>query len=371
MEERGGATTLVLCGDVMLGRGIDQILPHPCDPRLYETNASSALDYVTLAEGAHGPIPRAVDFRYVWGDALATLDAFGADARIVNLETCITFNGEPEPKGINYRMSPRHVGCLTAAKIDCSVLANNHTLDWGRAGLLDTLDALAAAGIRTAGAGRDAEAAAAPAICELPGERRVLVFAFGATTSGIPVRWSAGPGRPGINVLHDLSRATVGRIVARVQNEARSGGILVASIHWGGNWGFEVPEEQQAFAHALIDEAGFDVIHGHSSHHAKAVEVYRGKLVLYGCGDFLNDYEGIAPPEPYRDDLAIAYVPRFSPEGRLEACRLVPFNIRKFRLNRPARRDVDWLQATLDRECARFGTRVAVDEDELLTLLWG
>jgi poly-gamma-glutamate capsule biosynthesis protein CapA/YwtB (metallophosphatase superfamily) len=46
-------------------------------------------------------------------------------------------------------------------------------------------------------------------------------------------------------------------------------------------------------AYAFIDTAGIDVIHGHSSHHAKPIEIYRGKLILYGCGDFLNDYEGM------------------------------------------------------------------------------
>jgi poly-gamma-glutamate capsule biosynthesis protein CapA/YwtB (metallophosphatase superfamily) len=65
------SVTLVLTGDVMLGRGIDQILPHPGDPRLYEVSIHDARDYVGPAERAHGPIPRRVDEAYVWCDALA------------------------------------------------------------------------------------------------------------------------------------------------------------------------------------------------------------------------------------------------------------------------------------------------------------
>jgi Putative enzyme of poly-gamma-glutamate biosynthesis (capsule formation) len=74
----------------------------------------------------------------------------------------------------------------------------------------------------------------------------------------------------------------------------QQGDIVVASIHWGGNWDYKVPREQREFAHKLIDEAGVDVIHGHSSHHIKGIEVYRGKLIMYGCSDLLNDYEGIS-----------------------------------------------------------------------------
>ncbi len=72
---------LFLCGDVMLGRGIDQILPHPADPRLYEPHVVSALTYVELAERVNGAIPRPVDFSYVWGDAIAELERLRPDAR--------------------------------------------------------------------------------------------------------------------------------------------------------------------------------------------------------------------------------------------------------------------------------------------------
>jgi poly-gamma-glutamate capsule biosynthesis protein CapA/YwtB (metallophosphatase superfamily) len=174
------AVTLFLCGDVMTGRGIDQILPHPSRPQLYEAYMRSALSYVTLAERVTGPIRRPVDFPYIWGDALAELNRIQPDVRIVNLETAVTTSEDAWPdKAIHYRMHPANVPCLTAAKIDCCVLANNHVLDWGRRGLLETLAVLHQAGIRTAGAGRNRSEAAAPAVIELPGKGRVLVFACG------------------------------------------------------------------------------------------------------------------------------------------------------------------------------------------------
>ena len=129
---------IFLCGDVMTGRGIDQVLPHPCDPRLHERNMESATGYVRLAEQANGPIPTPVDFPYIWGAALDEFRCARPDARIINLETSITHSDSYIPKGINYRMSPENAGCLAAAGVDCCVLGNNHVLDWGHAGLLDT-----------------------------------------------------------------------------------------------------------------------------------------------------------------------------------------------------------------------------------------
>ena len=192
--------TLFVCGDVMTGRGVDQILPHPCSPRLHETFVKSALTYVALAERANGPIPRPVGYEYVWGEARGVLARVQPDATIINLETSVTTSEGAEPKAVNYRMHPGNGPVLTAAGIDCCVLANNHVLDWGRTGLHDTLDTLAGAGIRVAGAGRDLGAASAPALLDMGGGARVLVFAFGARDSGIPPAWAAGPTRPGVHL---------------------------------------------------------------------------------------------------------------------------------------------------------------------------
>ena len=135
----------------MLGRGIDQILAHPGEPRLYERHVRSATTYVELAERKSGAIPRGVGPSYVWGDALPMLRDPALDARIINLETSITTSREFTPKGINYKMHPLNIGCLSAARVDCCVLANNHVLDFGREGLAETLRSLADAGLRTAG----------------------------------------------------------------------------------------------------------------------------------------------------------------------------------------------------------------------------
>ena len=355
--------SLFLCGDVMLGRGIDQILRVPSRPELYESYAKSAQRYVQLAEARHGRIPRHVPPDYVWGDALGVLAQEKPALRLVNLETAVTTVSQPWPKGINYRMHPANVGCLTAARIDCCILANNHVLDWGRTGLAETLDILRRAGMRVAGAGRDAGEAAAPAVLPLPDGRRLLAFGFAAASSGVPLAWAAKAMLSGVNLLPDLSTGRAVQLAELARQQRQPGDLVLASIHWGENWGYAIEAEQRAFAHALI-EGGFDLVHGHSSHHPKGVEVYRRKLILYGCGDFINDYEGIAGYEEFRDDLVLMYLPRLeSATGALRLLRMVPMQMHRFRLRRPTAADSAWLFAVLRRESAGLGAVVTQGDD--------
>jgi len=367
---RQRSVRLFLCGDVMTGRGIDQVLPHPCDPVLHESYVQSAADYVRLAEAANGPIPRGVDPSYIWGAALDEFDRMRPDARIVNLETSVTRNGDYARKGINYRMSPENADCLKAAAIDCCALGNNHVLDWGKHGLLDTLAALKHLQIKTAGAGRNLAEAGAPAAMEIAGNGRVLLFSFASVTSGTPCSWAATSERPGVNLLGDISERSALSIADAVMHVERPGDLVIVSVHWGANWGYDIPHEQRRFAHTLIDKANVSVIHGHSSHHAKAIEVYRDRLILYGCGDFLNDYEGIGGYEQFRDDLVLMYFADIGPAGTLAALKIVPLKMRNFRLVHPSKQDVGWMQQTLDRESRKFGAGVASAADGRLTLSW-
>jgi poly-gamma-glutamate capsule biosynthesis protein CapA/YwtB (metallophosphatase superfamily) len=360
---------LFLCGDVMTGRGIDQALPHPGNPALYESYVRDARTYVQLAEEAHGPIPRPVDFAYIWGDALTELRPARTDVRIINLETSITASEVYWPdKVVLYRMHPRNVGCFTAARIDCCCLANNHVLDWGYQGLEETLETLDQAGILHAGAGRCAAEAASPAVLDVAGKGRVLVFSLGSTTSGIPQLWAAADDRPGVNLLEDLSEETARRVAGQIRRHKQAGDVTVASIHWGPNWGFEIPLQQIHFAHRLV-EGGVDIVHGHSSHHVKTIEVYRERLILYGCGDFLTDYEGISGYERLRGDLALMYLLEVDPrQGRLVRARLVPLQSRQFRLNHASAADAEWLRDLLNRLGAPVGTQVQLEGDNSMTL---
>lgn len=362
------SVTVFLTGDVMTGRGIDQVMSHPAEPTLHEPWVKSASEYVRLAERRNGPIPRRVEPDYIWGDALQVLGSAGVDARIINLETAVTDHDEPWPdKGIHYRMHPDNVDCLTAADIDCCVLANNHVLDWSYPGLSETLDTLRQAGVTTAGAGRDEEEARRPAVIGTASGSRVVVLALGHPSSGITSSWSAEADRPGVAFVSRLTDDEVDLIRERVSTVAEPGDLVVASIHWGPNWGYGVPGSHRRFAHSLIDRAGVHVVHGHSSHHPLGIEVYRGRPILYGCGDLINDYEGISGHESYHPDLGILYLLTMDPEPVcLRRMELVPMRMRRFRLEHAPSEELAWLVETLSRESEPLGTRVSTGEGRIL-----
>jgi len=351
--------TVSLCGDVMLGRGVDQILPHPGDPTLRESLVRDARGYVELAEAVNGAIPRPVDFSWPWGAALQVLEEVAPDVRLLNLETSITRCDDFAPgKAVHYRMCPDNLPALQVARPDVCALANNHVLDFGRRGLAETLDVLSGAGLATAGAGREGEEARRPTITKVDGLARVVVFSLGMESSGVSSSWAAAPGRSGIDYVAEPSRAASAEVVRRVQQVRQTGDLVIVSVHWGSNWGLRVTSDQIRFAHHLVD-GGVDVVHGHSSHHPRPVEVYRNKLILYGCGDLIDDYEGIGGYEEFRDDLRLLYLASLeAATGRLVALRMVPMQARQMRLWHASDGDAEWIRAVLDRTSRRFGARL-------------
>jgi poly-gamma-glutamate synthesis protein (capsule biosynthesis protein) len=323
-----------------------------------------------LAAQVNGSIPQPVGWSWPWGEALELLANADCDARIINLETSITTSSDfARGKGVHYRMHPANIEAVGVVQPDVCVLANNHVLDFGRRGLVETLDVLAAARLRVAGAGRSLGGAAAPAFVPVPRSGgRVVVLAFGTPSSGIPQDWAATANRPGVNLIASLTDAAAAELCRRAEEIRQPQDIVVASAHWGSNWGYDVEADQVRFAHRLID-GGIDVVHGHSSHHPRPIEVYSGKLILYGCGDLVDDYEGITGHERYRDDLRLLYLPRVNEaSGQLTELRLAPFQARQLRLQRASERDTEWLCGVLDDVSRRFGSRVGRDAEGFLTL---
>lgn len=358
-----------LCGDVMTGRGVDQILPSPGDPTLREAVVRDARRYVALAEQVSGAIPAPVDVAWPWGEALASLDEFAPDIRLINLETAITTAADFAPgKAVHYRMHPGNIGCLSVLRPDACVAANNHILDFGRGGLADTLTALADAGINCAGVGLHAAQAQRPAVTALQDGGRVVIFSYGLPSSGVPATWAAGSERPGVAYVADMSDRSADGLADRVLADKRPGDTVIVSLHWGSNWGYEVDAHQTRFAHRLVD-AGIDVVHGHSSHHPRPVEVYHGKLILYGCGDLINDYEGIGGYEAFRSDLRLLYFASIDQgSGRLGALSMLPVKVRRMRLELASGAESEWLRSMIEQISRQFGTRVGDAGDGVLTV---
>jgi poly-gamma-glutamate capsule biosynthesis protein CapA/YwtB (metallophosphatase superfamily) len=182
----------------------------------------------------------------------------------------------------------------------------------------------------------------------------------------VPASWTAAPGRTGVNALPALTDDVAARLSDQVNLTRQPGDVVVVSIHWGSNWGYDVDADQRRFARRLID-GGVDIVHGHSSHHPRPIETYRGKLVLYGCGDFVNDYEGIPGHTDFRDDLRLMYFVSVGQDTGESAClRMVVMHARRLRLEHASRRDSQWLQTVLNRVSGGYGTHLELHDDGVL-----
>ena len=149
----------------------------------------------------------------------------------------------------------------------------------------------------------------------------------------------------------------------------RGDGLVVVSIHWGGNWGERVPAQHRRFARRLIDLRAADVVHGHSAHHPLPIEVHRGKLILYGCGDLINDYEGIGAHGELRSDVGCLYFATLGlATGALQRLEIVPLQLRKFRLQRADAAARSWLRELFNR--GGLGTQVAGTRDGAWAVQW-
>jgi poly-gamma-glutamate synthesis protein (capsule biosynthesis protein) len=196
----------------------------------------------------------------------------------------------------------------------------------------------------------------------------VIVFGAASHSAGTPESWAAKPDAAGVHLFSEAQEELADTIVKSF--DRRLGDIIVVSLHWGSNWGYEVTEVQRRFAHALI-HAGASVVHGHSSHHPRGIEILDGRLIIYGCGDFLNDYEGIAGYEQFRSDLVLLYLADFeTPHGELVALQIVPFRICRFQLTRVSRDEALWLHALLNRKYGKFGARLLLKDDGGLAVTW-
>ena len=358
-----------MTGDIMTGRAIDQILPNPGSPVLFEDYIKDARGYLELAERTTGLISRPVAPDALWSDVVPAIGKLDPDLRIINLETAITRSDDYwRLKQVHYRMNPANLACITALKPDVCSLANNHILDWGYEGLKETIATLSAAKIKCTGAGMTLAAAEAPAVKEIEGKGRVIVFGYGSPSSGVSTDWAARENRPGVDFLPDYSEPTISAIRERIRSEKRKGDIVVLSLHWGANWGYEISREEIRFAHRLAD-AGVDIVHGHSSHHVKGIEIYKDKLILYGCGDLVNDYEGIPGFDIYRGDLGLMYFADMDPNsGRLMELNMMPIRIRNLRVNRASQDEAMEMGSMLNRECGIFGLQVRMGSDGVFRL---
>jgi hypothetical protein len=246
-----------------------------------------------------------------------------ADTVFGNVEIALTDRGEPQDKALCLRADPALASDLAALPLHVATVANNHAFDFGATGLFDTLDALRGAGIAAVGGGADEQEALARTVVEASG----LSVGFLGLSCTLPNGSSAGPRRAGIAGVRIVARHVVDAVTmdetpgmapyveteclpdeldrVRASVAAAKDGVdlLVVGIHWGISPGWRaafqgwLADYQQPLGRVLVD-AGADAVVGHHAHVVHGVELYRGKPILYGLGNFL--FHGL-----FGDDLEL------------------------------------------------------------------
>ncbi|TFE71063.1 CapA family protein [Methylacidiphilum caldifontis] len=316
---------IILVGDVMLGRLLNEVL---------EKEA----------------------FSYPWGDLLPLLRC--SDWKGCNLECVFTDLPEPQglpPKTFRFRSQLKNIEVLKEAGIRMVSLANNHVLDYGTEALAEMLDSLDAAGILHSGAGMNLAECSRPAIDDVHGFR----IGFLAFTDNEP-SWEATERAGGIHyvpvVLDDPRAQRLFKLVKKTKSKVD---FLIVSAHWGSNWGFEVPLEHIDFAHRLID-SGADLVFGHSPHVFRAVEVFHGGMILYSCGDFIDDYA----VDPYfRNDWSFVFLIRIE-RKKVLSLWLYPVRIDNFRAQRAKGREAKQIIERMISLCSVLGTEVHWEKEK-------
>lgn len=348
--------TLIFTGDVMLARLIDQLYhTHIHDPSTAAIADHFRETFSALSTGTYTPSSP-------WGTTLPLLRT--SDLTLINLETAATRCPNPWPdKAFNYRMHPANLApILHAAGVGYVGLANNHTLDFGVEGLLETIRSVRRTGIPFAGVGESGEEACRPAVLELGEEGHgyeVLVYA----AADHPSEWGDVEGFHFIDYTFETRERLKKLLMAGSERSRPS--LKIFSVHWGPNYKWDPGEKIRGLAHFLIDECEVDIVHGHSSHHVQGVEVYRGKLILYGCGDFVDDY---ALHAEYRNDLGALWRVLVE-EGEMEngkeklvldRLEIFPTRIERFRAMLLGADDVDheWVRRKIGTLSLELGTLV-------------
>jgi len=275
-----------------------------------------------------------------------------ADVVIANLEAPFTTRNTPTPhksadsvkarRDYILRAPPDTARGLKFAGITAVSLANNHTMDYQRGGLEDTLAVLDRLGIAWAGAGRNILEARRPAVLERKGLRIALL----SYSCILPVGSVATPTRAGIAPARGVgAEGAMREDIARARRESD---FVIVSVHWGEQLA-RYPNQTQQRLGRLFVQWGADAVIGHHPHVLQGIEARQGKVIAYSLGDFVNLSS--------RRETAILQIAIDRPH-RIDSANLIPLELR---LGQPRQADgKTWRQIVRQMRVlsAPWGTRI-------------
>jgi poly-gamma-glutamate synthesis protein (capsule biosynthesis protein) len=316
-----------LTGDVMLGRLVNSVL---------------SFDRYT----------------YVWCDSLQLMRE--ADLSLINLECVIASKGTEWTrtwKPFHFRAALEAIEVLKTASIDYVSLANNHTLDYEVEALMEMLDLLDKNRISHSGAGRNLREAADTAVLEMNGMKIGII----SLTDNQP-EWEAKADSPGVNFIPiTLEDGYEARLEECVKNARNRSDLVIVSSHVGPHFRERPSQAYVNFAHKIID-LGADIYWGHSNHMPQGIEIYKKKVILYDCGDFVDDY---AVDPYYRNDLSFIFLVNLKGES-VSSIELVPIKISDMKACTAPPWDADFIIKRMIGQCKELGTSATVRERRIV-----
>lgn len=209
-----------------------------------------------------------------------------ADFAMVNLETSITGRGTEEPKNYHFRAPTTAYAAVQAAGIDLVSIANNHALDYGQVGLLDTIDSAKAANMPMVGAGRTVDEAYAPHVTTVKGVKLAIIGL--SQVWELAERWKATGTRPGLAMAFDTARSA-----QAVQQARTMADVVIVYLHWG-NESQTCPSGDQKKIAKILADAGADIVVGTHAHVLLGDGFLGNTYVHYGLGNFVwhSDFRG-------------------------------------------------------------------------------
>jgi poly-gamma-glutamate synthesis protein (capsule biosynthesis protein) len=202
-----------------------------------------------------------------------------ADFTAVNLETAVTSRGTPQPKTYHFRTNPLAFTALRDGGVDLVTMANNHVLDYGQAGLADTLAAAKAARFPYVGIGTNAAAAWAPYVTTINGMKIAIIGV--SQVAELASSWVATRTRPG-----EANAINLPRTLAAVRAAKRLAPTVIVFMHWGTE-GTACPDANQLSLAPKLAAAGASIIIGSHAHMLQGSGWLGHTFVAYGMGNFL------------------------------------------------------------------------------------
>ncbi|MFY9272409.1 MAG: CapA family protein [Thermacetogeniaceae bacterium] len=323
--------SMVVCGDVMLGRGVATAMSQ---------------------NGMFYPFEQMAPYLK------------SADLTFGNLESPLSRQGTPIPgKGIWLRGDPKAAAALKEAGFDVLSLANNHILDFESPALLDTMEYLREQGIDPVGAGKDLEEAVQPVIKEVNGYK----IAFIAATEMADIFWDysyprtfeAREDRPGVQKLDpDQLVEAVAALKGNVD-------LIAVSLHWGTEYSDYPLDVQRDIAHRLVD-AGAKLVLGHHPHCLQGMEVYKDSLIAYSLGNFVFDKQR----RPKCQETVLMKI--IIKDIKIEKAEVIPVMIIDAQPRPAEKADGERILQKLKKLCSELETNFTVDDNKgMITIIEG